>query len=147
VPRISLIHGSARQLLLPIYGLDQAIVAAGMMLVMLILLLMFDPEAAPFVLVGGWVGIWITQAKAAPARATVPSDWRPALIATLERVGWRPDPDTSRWVPPAARWARWSFVEIRLESVGSDLQVTGPDNNLTPLLELAAEEPQRPNTG
>ena len=134
-----MIHGSARQLLLPIYGLDQAVVAGCVMLGVLILMSRLDPEAAPIVMLGSWIGIWVTQAKAAPARVTVPAHWRSALTTTLENAGWCPCPDSTRWVPPGPRWLRWGFVEVRLELVGSELRVTGPDNNLTPLLQSAAK--------
>lgn len=138
VDEISHLHPRARRLLLPIYGLDQALVSGVLITTIAVGCLVLAPDATPYVAGGALLGIWLYSGPHAPVVARVSPSLRGRIIEVLD-AEWRRSDREDCWVPRVARWRRWEYVQICLLERAGDLIITGPETNVRPLLAAARE--------
>ena len=137
-PVIRLEHSFIRNLLFPIYGIDQAVFIIVVFCAFYLGLRQLDPDFALIGTVAGWGGVLGTSIISAPAVARITQEQHRAVIAGLNRRRYRYEVETDTWVPPLPRWLRWHHNRVSSESVGSGLvDLKGPRIVLRNLLPLS----------
>ena len=121
--------------LIPLYSADQLLFTAAVLLLIFVLLLAVEPEAAILVTLSAAAGASVVAYSARPAYLLVEPGRKEAILETLNSIHYRYIPQRDHWVPPIPRWQRWTFnfVTINEDEVG--VRVYGPANLLRILRE------------
>ena len=95
---INHLHPRIRRFLLPIYGLDQAISTAALLVIVVLGCLLLEPAATGYVAGGALVGIWVVSWPHAPVAARVSPSLRSSIVQVLDEE-WRRSDHRGCWVP------------------------------------------------
>jgi hypothetical protein len=137
-PVIQLQNSLIRNLVFPVYGIDQAIFLAVLFVVLYLGLFQFNPGFALIGTVAGWGGMLGSSLISAPAVARITQEQHSEVVAGLKRRRFTHDLETDTWTPPLPRWLRWHHTRVSSEAVGSDLfDLKGPRVVLRNLLPLS----------
>lgn len=126
-------HSLSRRVLWPIYSADQAIITLAVIGTIAALMVLVDSRAAPFVVGGSIVVVWILNYRHSPISVRVPSYVRADAVEILD-AHWMSAERKGCWVPRAARWRRWGFVEICITDADNGIIITGPRINVLSLI-------------
>ena len=126
-------HALSRRVLWPIYSADQAILTVAVIGAIAALFALLDSRAAPFVTVGSIIVVWILNYRHSPIRVRIPRSVRANAVEILDEY-WMRTGRTECWVPRAARWRRWGFIEICITDTDNEIIITGPQTNVLPLI-------------
>jgi hypothetical protein len=131
--KITYRHSLMRRMLWPMYSIDQTFFTVVMLGLVAAATFLFYAEATFFVVAGCVIAIWGLSFRHAPISARVRGSARPRASEILDNY-WAPSARRECWVPRAARWRRWNFVEICIATAGDDIIISGPRSNVIPLI-------------